>query len=188
MSLAKVDLLVGYKVQRKEEPWGSLIRPQMVCLTPLQGFETNFLGVIPVEIKNATGDSYQVRCQLALYSSAMLQLWQDMAAQGSQEQLNNGLDTQKLPIVLSLSIVGHIWTYYITFLEQPEKASTSSPSADERIVLGPFFAGNTMSLLSTFQLFHFLTVLRDWVVEKWAPMVYKELYAMYAPAGIETQA
>lgn len=185
----RVDLLIGYRSD--QEPWKGCLRERKrhglnpVPLTPLQGqgIELDFIGVIPVEVKNATGDSMDARYQLVLCASGMLQLRQMWATNSKKEAFN----PEKPPIVIALSIVGHNWSYYIIFLGKPEPPipniiqEPANPLVQRefdlapRIVLGPFMAGHTMGILPTFQLFHFLMALREWVVKEWAPEAYEEL-------------
>lgn len=170
--------MVGY--HRDETPWKELfdnrvdLGLQPVPLTPLLGQDRIFIGAIPVEVKNAAGDSLDARYQLALCASGMLQLRRDWAS----SQPNNIFDPENPPIVVALSIVGHVWSYYVIFLGKPPSGQTQShveSGSIPRVVLGPFMGGHTMGIVPTFQLFHFLTVLREWVVNEWAPVVYEEL-------------
>lgn len=182
---ARVDLLIGYNWD--ESPLKEYREARQVLplpITPLKCIERTFLGAIPIEVKNAAGNTMDARYQLALCASAMLHLRQLWA--GSQEKQFN---PDRPPIVISLSVIGHFWCYYIMYLGPPRKvaggqqgAMNAQTSQDyhgvystPRIFLGPFVAGNTVTLHSTLYLFQFFEVLRSWLVEEWAPEIFEEL-------------
>lgn len=172
---SRVDLLIGYSWT--ESPLLELRRLKgnaelPVPFTPLKGFERTFLGAIPIEAKNASGNSMDARYQLALCGSAMLQLRQRWASIQQKEY-----NPDRPPIVISLSVTGHSWFYYVMYLGSPRQSAQGYHAIDSvpRILLGPFSAGSTTSLLSTFYLFQFLQALKEWLVEEWAPEVFEEL-------------
>lgn len=178
-----------------QKPWTELLKQRKrqkldsVPLAPLQTLEQTFIGVIPVEVKNATGDSIDARYQLALCASGMLRLRRVWATSSSDQQKKQ-YDPENPPVVVALSIIGHIWSYYIIFLGTPDESESVMAEDPHhldsipRIVLGPFMGGHTMGILPTCHLFHFLTVLREWVVTEWAPVVYEELAATAAQATL----
>ncbi|RPB21695.1 hypothetical protein L211DRAFT_851174 [Terfezia boudieri ATCC MYA-4762] len=112
---AKVDLLVGYNWT--EQPLKDFLsdRPELpMFFTPLKQLQQTFLGAVPVEVKNATGDSTEARYQLAICASAMLRLRQMWAKSQKKEY-----DPGKPPVVVGLSVIGHVWSYYVTYLGKP---------------------------------------------------------------------
>lgn len=179
---ARVDLLIGYTWT--EQPLMDFYEARAewpLPFTPLKKIEHSVLGAVPIEVKNASGDAMDARYQLALCSSAMLRLRQKWASSQKKE-----FNPDKPPIVVSLSVHGHVWSYYVMYLGKPRNIAgvRANPQTTQdyhnlnlvpRMLLGPFVAGHTTGLLPTFYLFRFFEELRKWLVEEWAPEVFEEL-------------
>ncbi|KAF8461270.1 hypothetical protein BDZ91DRAFT_737626 [Kalaharituber pfeilii] len=116
ISSVKIDLALGYDA---EDEFLTTILPDFPhwpsSLCPLVTLENDFLVAVPIEIKTACGVANQSEVQLSVCASAMLDIQEQWSNRRAQENGNGNVDPGHPPVVVTHSVYGHHWTYYIIY-------------------------------------------------------------------------